>query len=79
METKVSKPMKIQLSTGKWEEILKCPKCKTINMDKSTNQDGVTIDICPTCGGMWLDKNELINVKKLGFIKYVRNYFRKDA
>ena len=36
---------------------LRCPNCKTI-MERHPEPD-VTIDVCPSCGGTFLDKNEL--------------------
>ncbi len=36
---------------------MKCPNCnETLLM---TNREGVEIDYCPTCRGVWLDKGEL--------------------
>ncbi len=43
---------------------MKCPRCN-IGMEKKTKQ-GITIDKCKKCGGLWLDKGEierLINLK----------------
>ena len=34
-----------------------CPKCG-IALEQQTKQ-GVTIDVCPTCSGIWLDGGEL--------------------
>lgn len=39
------------------EPLLLCPRCK-INMRKLSKGD-VFLDICPQCGGMWLDKDEI--------------------
>jgi Zn-finger nucleic acid-binding protein len=39
------------------ELILKCPFCKT-SMNKIKRAD-VTVDRCPNCLGIWLDKGEL--------------------
>ena len=36
---------------------MKCPNCKeTLVM---TERQGIEIDYCPTCRGVWLDKGEL--------------------
>ncbi len=39
---------------------LKCPSC-AINMGR-TESGGVTLDICPTCGGTWFDVGEVATV-----------------
>jgi Zn-finger nucleic acid-binding protein len=39
---------------------LDCPKCKKA-MIKLT-REGVTIDKCLTCGGIWLDKGEIFSI-----------------
>jgi len=57
------------------EKIIKCPKCK-VNMEKLTNNK-VVIDRCPKCGGVFLDRNEIGNMRRLGFIHYVFSYFKK--
>lgn len=41
----------------KKEKILRCPLDNEI-MTKLTSQ-GVTVDRCSKCGGMWLDKGEM--------------------
>jgi len=58
------------------EVIIKCPKHPTIDMLKLTNGKFV-IDKCPKCGGIFLDKEEIGNAKKMSFISYIREYFRK--
>jgi len=37
---------------------MKCPVCKEINLVMSEKQ-GVEIDYCPECRGVWLDRGEL--------------------
>ncbi|RNC65592.1 MAG: hypothetical protein ED859_17380 [Desulfuromonadales bacterium] len=37
---------------------MKCPVCTTVNLDMSERQ-GVEIDYCPECRGVWLDRGEL--------------------
>ncbi len=36
---------------------LKCPRCQ-IEM-KQIKREEITIDVCPSCGGMWLDHGEI--------------------
>lgn len=35
-----------------------CPVCKTVNLVMSERQ-GIEIDYCPQCRGVWLDRGEL--------------------
>ena len=44
----------------KKEKTLNCPRDNTL-MEKKT-REGITIDKCPTCGGLWLDKGEMNNI-----------------
>lgn len=37
---------------------MKCPVCKDVNLRMSERQ-GVEIDYCPSCRGIWLDRGEL--------------------
>ncbi|WP_109482436.1 zf-TFIIB domain-containing protein [Paraburkholderia sp. C35] len=37
---------------------MKCPVCKTPDL-LMTERQGVEIDYCPTCRGIWLDRGEL--------------------
>jgi len=37
---------------------MKCPVCSTVNLVMSERQ-GVEIDYCPECRGVWLDRGEL--------------------
>ncbi|MGM5484079.1 MAG: zf-TFIIB domain-containing protein [Nanobdellota archaeon] len=46
---------KIDKKTG--EKILKCPRDEK-EMDKIV-KNNVVLDICPKCGGMWIDKGEI--------------------
>jgi Zn-finger nucleic acid-binding protein len=66
----------VEIFPGRVEKLYKCPKCK-VYMEKMYNHDKVVIDKCPVCGGIWLDKGELNVIGKLGFFKYIRNYFKK--
>ena len=35
-----------------------CPRCHTTDLDEKDRQ-GVKIDLCPSCRGVWLDRGEL--------------------
>ena len=37
---------------------MKCPVCKDIDLVMSERQ-GIEIDYCPSCRGVWLDRGEL--------------------
>jgi uncharacterized protein len=40
------------------DEIMKCPVCPDATL-AMTNREGIEIDYCPTCRGVWLDRGEL--------------------
>lgn len=35
-----------------------CPRCESTNLTEK-DREGVTIDVCPRCRGLWLDRGEL--------------------
>ena len=35
-----------------------CPVCKTVNL-AMTDRQGIEVDYCPDCRGIWLDRGEL--------------------
>ena len=37
---------------------MKCPVCPDATL-AMTNREGIEIDYCPTCRGVWLDRGEL--------------------
>lgn len=37
-----------------------CPRCQSELLE--VNRYGVMVDVCPSCGGIWLDKGELSKV-----------------
>jgi uncharacterized protein len=37
---------------------MKCPRCDTAVLDER-ERNGVTVDVCPSCRGVWLDRGEL--------------------
>jgi Zn-finger nucleic acid-binding protein len=40
------------------EHAMDCPVCKNVNLVMSERQ-GIEIDYCPNCRGVWLDRGEL--------------------
>jgi Zn-finger nucleic acid-binding protein len=40
-------------------ETLVCPACKEPNVLTAVDRNGVVIDACPRCRGVWLDRGEL--------------------
>ncbi len=44
--------------------LLTCPKCDAV-LDKLTVQN-VEVDLCDSCGGLWLDRGELAKLKFTG-------------
>lgn len=49
-----------------------CPVCEDVRM-KEVERDGVLIDICPNCKGVWLDRGELDKISSR--VKEVRRPF----
>ena len=37
---------------------MKCPTCATVDL-RMAEKNGVEIDYCPQCRGVWLDRGEL--------------------
>ena len=37
---------------------MKCPRCETAVLDER-EREGITIDVCASCRGLWLDRGEL--------------------
>ena len=52
-----------------------CPKCGT-KLDEEL-LEGVTVDICPGCHGVWLDEGELVKLteSKMGLFASIRGFF----
>lgn len=42
-----------------------CPKCKTQSLSYFNTSEGVVLDFCDECSGIWFDKNELANYIEL--------------
>lgn len=37
---------------------MNCPRCESAVLDER-DRDGITVDVCRTCRGIWLDRGEL--------------------
>jgi Zn-finger nucleic acid-binding protein len=37
---------------------MKCPRCENTVLDER-DRDGITVDVCASCRGLWLDRGEL--------------------
>ncbi len=55
---------------------MKCPLCKDTEMNVET-YEGVEIDVCPACGGVWLDKGELAKVVTTEEVKFTPAQIRQ--
>lgn len=51
---------------------MNCPVCHNVRM-REVDKDGVVIDICPDCKGVWLDRGEL--EKLMSGVKEIRDDF----
>ncbi|WP_368652241.1 zf-TFIIB domain-containing protein [Ornithinibacillus sp. 4-3] len=51
---------------------MNCPVCDDIRM-REVDKEGVTIDVCPQCKGVWLDRGELD--KLMGGMREIRDDF----
>jgi len=53
---------------------MNCPVCHDTRM-REVEKDGILIDICPTCKGVWLDRGEL--EKLLSGVREIRPAFNQ--
>ncbi|RYM05809.1 hypothetical protein EWH99_05205 [Sporolactobacillus sp. THM7-7] len=53
---------------------MNCPICDGVRM-KEVEREGVLIDICPSCKGVWLDRGELNKI--LSRVNEVREPFNR--
>ena len=37
---------------------MKCPRCESAQLDER-EREGITVDVCASCRGLWLDRGEL--------------------
>ncbi len=60
---------------------MKCPLCKTVDLLTISIQ-GIEIDCCPDCNGVWLDKGELdviIDKPEIRISAVLQNHLYKNA
>jgi Zn-finger nucleic acid-binding protein len=48
------------------QSVFKCLNCEDVDMKKVTCGPDLTVEQCESCGGLWLDAGELINILELG-------------
>lgn len=53
---------------------MKCPVCHDVRM-REVEKDGVLIDVCPDCKGVWLDRGEL--EKLMNEVRQIRPAFNE--
>ncbi len=52
---------------------MKCPNCKEVNL-VMTDRNGIEIDYCPECSGVWLDRGELDKIIERSIPQQKKNY-----
>jgi Zn-finger nucleic acid-binding protein len=58
---------------------LNCPVCGNMQILRKAEHprdNKVILDYCPSCKGIWLDKNELEAIQKETWIVTIKNLFR---
>jgi Zn-finger nucleic acid-binding protein len=53
---------------------MNCPVCDDVKM-REVEKDGIAIDVCPSCKGVWLDRGELD--KLMQGVKEVRQEYNQ--
>lgn len=53
---------------------MRCPVCDDVRM-REIEKDGVMIDVCPDCKGVWLDRGEL--EKLMSEVREIRPAFNE--
>ncbi|HWR00788.1 MAG TPA: zf-TFIIB domain-containing protein [Chlorobaculum sp.] len=64
------------------EYIMKCPECKTDLL--ISERQGIEIDYCPACRGVWLDRGELDKIIERSAIEsrpvnHARDYYKEES
>jgi len=58
------------------EVLMRCPKCGT--KLKSVEHHGVTVEECPSCQGLWLDRGELEALSQRENEGWVSRFIRRS-
>ena len=60
---------------------MRCPNCPDINLQSMLTKQGVEIDYCDRCKGIWLDRGELYHFvrKRKQVAKHLEDAARKHA
>jgi rubrerythrin len=58
------------------EALMRCPKCGT--QLKSVEHHGVTVEECPSCQGLWLDRGELEALSQRESEGWVGRFIRRS-
>jgi uncharacterized protein with PIN domain len=58
------------------EALMRCPKCST--KLKSVDHHGVTVEECPSCQGLWLDRGELETLAQRENEGWVGRFIRRS-
>lgn len=56
---------------------MKCPTCATVDLQMA-DKNGVEIDYCPQCRGVWLDRGELDKIVSRSQEVHARGYDDDD-
>ncbi|MBW4699743.1 MAG: zf-TFIIB domain-containing protein [Aphanocapsa lilacina HA4352-LM1] len=55
---------------------LNCPRDGTLmDMVNDVKAADIQMDVCPTCGGRWLDGGELDRLREKGLLANLKNFF----
>ncbi|MDD5070348.1 MAG: zf-TFIIB domain-containing protein [Candidatus Omnitrophica bacterium] len=59
-----------QLHSSLDHKVGQCPKCSgTTFLKKEDYPNGVTVDVCPECLGIWLDGGEILKLRNNSLVK----------
>ena len=64
-----------EMEVGK-EALMRCPKCGT--KLTSVEHHGVTVEECPSCQGLWLDRGELETLSQRENEGWVGRFIRRS-
>jgi uncharacterized protein len=63
---------------------MNCPICNNVRM-REVDKDGVAIDVCPDCKGVWLDRGELeklmseVRTERRGYDEWIHERERSST